>query len=355
MDLLPFLKRLCEAPGLSGHEAPVRALIQASWAPLADEVSVDRLGNLRALKRGAGPPRASRKTIMLACHMDAIGLMVTQVQQGFLRVTRVGGIDVRVLPGQPVTVYASRSRTDLPGMVVQPPKALLPEGQGDGVVALEHLLVDVGLEADQVREQVRIGDLVSFAAEAVELGGDLLAGHSLDNRASVAGVTIALEALQGRPHTWDVVAVATAQEEVTLGGARTSAFGLRPDIAVVIDVTWGAGSGLPEHKTFKVGEGVTIGWGPNIHPALHHALAEAARQNEIPFKLEPIAQHSGTDAFAIQVAGRGIPSVVLFIPLKNMHTAVEVVSLNDVRRAGRLLAEFIAGLGDEFLRDLKWD
>jgi endoglucanase len=284
--------------------------------------------------------------------MDAIGLMVSGEVDGFLRVTGVGGLDPRVLPGQLVTVHG---REDLPGVIVQPPSSLLPPDNGDKPVPLEHLLVDVGLLPAQVRRQVRMGDLVSFAQPPLELSDDLLAGHSLDNRASVAVMTACLMELQGRPLKWDLWAIATTQEEVTLGGAATSTFQVRPRLAVAIDVTFASSPGSPAHRTFPLGKGPTLGWGPNIHPGLYNAFKELADRLEIPWSMEAIPRMSGTDAIAMQVVAEGLPTLVIGIPLRYMHTPVEMVSLKDIQRAGRLLAEFAAGLDDTFMDRLTWD
>ena len=218
-DLRPFLKELISAPGLSGYEAPVQELIDAAWRPLVDEVHTSRLGSLHALRSGSAPE--PRNSLLVTAHMDAIGLMVNGVVDGYLRVTSVGGVDARVLPGQLVIVHG---RQDLQGVVIQPPAHLLPADVGYRPVPLNYLLVDVGLRPAQVERQVRIGDMVSFAQAPLDMGENLLAGHSLDNRASVAALTYCLEELQGRQLNWDFWAAATVLEEETLGGAATSAF-----------------------------------------------------------------------------------------------------------------------------------
>ena len=346
-EIKDFLKQLITAPGLSGYETPVRHMIEQAWRPLVDELHTSRLGSLHALRKGNLP--APRPSLLLAAHMDAIGLMVCGIVDGFLRLTSIGGLDPRVLPGQLVTVHG---RNDIPGVVIQPPAHLLPPESQEKTVPLEYLWVDVGLLPSQVQKQVRIGDLASFAQQPFEMGKDFLVGHSLDNRASVAAVTGCLEKLQGRQMGWDLWAVATTQEEETLGGAATSAFQLRPKLAIAIDVTFGASPGSPSHATFPVGKGITLGWGPNIHPKLFSAFKDLAERLEIPTKIEVMPGNSGTDAMALQVAAEGIPSMVIGIPLKYMHTPVEVVSMKDIQRTGRLLAEFAAMLDDKFLEGL---
>jgi endoglucanase len=350
IELLPLLETLCAAPGLSGYESPVREILEETWRSYADELSVSRLGSLHGLKHGTAPE--PRPSILIAAHMDAIGLMVTGIVNGMLRVTEIGGLDPRVLPGQLVTVHG---RQDLPGIIVQPPAHLLPADAQSGPVPIKYLLVDTGLRPRQVKQKVRTGDLISFAQEPTQLQGDTLVGRSLDNRASVAALSLCLEELQTRKHVWDVWAVATSQEEETMGGARTSAFQLRPDLAIAVDVTWGKSPGSPDHLTFPLGKGLTLGWGPNIHPGLHQSIKKIAEKIEIPFTLEAMPRHSGTDAFALQVAAQGIPTMVISIPLRYMHTPVEVVALNDIHRTARLLAEFITRLEIDYMEKLSFE
>jgi len=346
---------MLSAPGLSAYESPVMQLIREKWTPLVDEVSLSKLGSLQGLKRGSG--KSPRPSIMVATHMDAIGMMVTSVTEGFLHVTSVGGVDARVLPGTPVTVHATGSNRDeeLPGIVVQPPAKLLPPSVGDGPVPLDQLLVDVGLLPSQVARRVQVGDIVSYATEPVELSGEVISGHTLDNRSSVAALTVALEELQSKSHAWDVWAVATTQEEVTLGGAFTSAYGLRPDLAVAVDVTHAKGPGANDWLTKPLGKGPCLGYGPNVHPFLFKKFNELADRLEIPHDNEVMPGMSGTDAYATQVSREGIPTMLVSIPLRYMHTPVEVVSVKDVQRAGRLLAEFIAGLAPDFISTITWD
>ncbi len=356
-ELAPFLKSLLSAPGLSGYEKPVAGLIEEKWRPLVDQISRSRLGSLHALKKGTSAT-AKRPAIMVATHMDAIGLMVTQiVDGGLLHIASIGGIDARVMPGTPVGVHATgKTATEaLFGVVVQPPARSLPASLGDGPVGLNHLLVDLGLPHNRVLEKVQVGDLISFATEPTELAGEVISGHSLDNRVSVAALTVALEELQGKSHAWDVWAVATAQEEETLGGATTSAFDLHPDLALAVDVTFAKGPGANDWQTFPLGKGPTLGYGPNLHPFLHNRLKELADRLEIPYNVEVLPRHSGTDAYAMQVAAEGIPTMVIGIPLRYMHTPVEVVAYKDIQRAGRLIAEFIAALEMDFVEKITWD
>ena len=198
-----------------------------------------------------------------------------------------------------------------------------------------------------------VGDFISFRQPLRKLLGKRVAGKSLDNRASVAAVTVCLEHLQNRKHDWDVVAIATSQEETRLLGAITSAFAQRPDAAVAIDVTFGKGPGASDTGTFALGSGPALDLGPNVHSGMYKALKKTADSIEMSVSTGTHSRASGTDAFAVQVARSGIPTGLISIPLRYMHTMVESISLKDVERSGRLLAEFIARLDDGFLEDRK--
>ena len=352
-DILPFLKSIISVSGVSGYETPVANLIEEKWRPLVDEVTTSRVGSLHGLKKGSG--KGKRPSVLIATHMDAIGMMVSKVADGFLYITKVGGIDVRVLPGAEVTVHAS-SAEELPGVIAMPSAKLLPESvNGGDVLDIQYLLVDTGLTPREVEKKVRVGDLVSFANEPMELAGDILSGHTLDNRASVAALTVCLEELQGKNHVWDVWAVATVQEETSFLGAYTSAFELRPQIAIAVDGTFAKGPGANDWHTYPMGKGVGLCMGPNMHPFLHKKLKELAERLEIPWFLDVTPDHSGTDAYPMQVIADGIPTALVDFPIRYMHTPVETVSMKDIQRVGRLLAEFIASLEADFVDTIVWE
>ena len=344
-----FLKSLLSTSGLSSFETPVTRLIQEEWTPLTDELDISALGSLHGLKRGTGKTHS----LMIAAHQDAIGLIVSQINGEFLHISNIGGIDIRVLPGQAVNVHVDSGV--LPGIIVQPPAHLLPEDAAKGAVALKNLLVDVGLSSRQVARKIKIGNPISFATEPTEMSGGLLAGHSLDNRASVAALTLCLEELQSRDHIWDVQAVASSQEETGLKGAQTSAFQLRPDLAIAVDVTFAKGPGASGWETFELNSGPTIGWGATNHPFLHEQFKELAEKLEMPYSIELLPAHSGTDGDILQQTAEGIPTIVISIPIRYMHTPVEVVALKDIQRTGRLLTEFITMLDADFLEKIVWD
>jgi tetrahedral aminopeptidase len=351
MDLFRLLQTLTETAAPSGSETAVAEVITDLWQPYVDHISRDRLGNLVALKRGQGP--GPRPRLMLAAHMDEIALMVKNIvaqgKNGFLEVTNIGGVDRRHLYGQTVIVHGERP---LPGILGALPDKMLPSDKRSRTHSYEELVVDVGLPYQTVRELVSIGDFISFRQPLQKLRGRRVAGKALDNRASVAAVTVCLDYLNGRFHQWDLLAVATVQEEVGLRGAFTSAYSQRPDVAIAIDVTFGKGPGVTDHEAFDLGSGPVLDLGPNVHPGMYQALKEAAKVLEMTVHTGTHARSSGTDAYALQIARDGIPTGIVSVPLRYMHTMVESLDMNDIERAGRLLGEFTARLDDKFLEEL---
>jgi putative aminopeptidase FrvX len=347
MDVSAFLKKLSEAHGISGYEAPVREIVKEEFALYSHEVRVTKMGSVVGVRRGGGPE--PRRKVMLSAHMDEIGLIVMGIEKGFLRIADVSGSDARVMLGQEVIVHGQR---ELPGIIGSRPPHVLSPQERERVLPFDQLFVDVGLSEAQVKRLVRVGDLVSIRREACELKGGLFSGKALDDRASVAAVAVCLEALAASRHQWDVLGVASVQEETTFLGAATSAYGLHPDVAIAIDVTFAEQNDVPKPRAVDMNKGPAIGIGPNFHPKLVEALVNTAQKIEIPYQMEPTPGHSGTDAWPIQVSHQGIPTALLSVPLRYMHTPVETVSIKDVERTGRLMAEFIASLNDDFLKTL---
>lgn len=351
MNLFNTLKTLTETPGPSGFEVEIGNAVRTLWEPLVDEIHIDQVGSLIALKKGSGSKR--RKKLLIAAHMDEIGLMIQNIDEhdgwGFLRVINLGGVDIRHLYGQLVIVHG---RKKLPGVLGSLPGAMLPPERRNKPFGYEEIFVDVGMRHDALKEQVEIGDIVTFRQPLRKLLGKRVVGKALDNRASVTAVTIMLNELQTQAHSWDIVAVATAQEETRLLGAYTTAFSQRPDAAIAIDVTFGKGPGVNDDNAFEVGGGPVLDIGPNVHPGMMDELKKAADDMEMKVHFGTHTRGSGTDAFGLQVARAGVPTAIVSIPLRYMHTMVESIDTRDVKRSGRLLAAFAARLDNEFLENL---
>ncbi len=363
MDSFDLLQTLCETPGPSGFEAGIAAVIQEIWEPLTNEMSIDRTGSLSALRKGTGPlikqadGSERRPTIMLAAHMDELGLMVTNLLEhngnGFLRIINLGGVDWRQTAGQRVMVHGFDPETgapkNIPGVIGNLPGWMLPAEHQGKPYTYETLVIDMGLPFETVKKYVSIGNAVSFDRKLQKLQGKRVAGKALDNRCSVAILTICLEQLANRTHGWDVLAVATAQEETRLLGAFNTANAFRPDIAIAIDVTFGSGPLASDERTFKLGDGPVVGHMPDCHPGVRKGLKDAAARIDMRVQKEYAARPGGTDAFNLQIAAEGIPTGIIGVALRYMHTMTEHIDMRDVERTGRLLAEYIAGLDEETL------
>lgn len=351
LETKDFLRGLSEATGISGYEGGIASLVEAAFRPYIDEVRRDKLGNCILFKRGNG--REPRPKVMFAAHMDEIGLMVTKIEErGFIRFTRVGGIDPRTILAQEVMVHGKRP---LPGVIGAKPPHLTSAEEARKAPGMEDLFVDVGLPKEEVEGLVRLGDLITVRRQFIELLGGAVAGKAFDDRAGVAILLEAMRELHRIKHEADIYAVATVQEEVTLGGAITSTYGILPDVGIAVDVTFGDMPGLPDQDTFVMDKGPAIAIGPNIHPKVHEALTKTARDLAIPFQVDVAPGATGTDAWAIQVARTGVPTGLVSLPLRYMHTSVEMTCLSDIKKSGRLLAEFAAGVDGTFLEGLKWD
>jgi endoglucanase len=279
--------------------------------------------------------------------MDSIGFVVRGIIDGFLQIDSVGRFDSRVLAGQTVTVHGRRDHT---GVIVAPPGWCLPEEIASGVVPLGYLLVDLGLGPQEIRRTVEVGDFFSYDNPPQLLGDGLICGHSLDNRASLAALTVCLEALAATEFQWDIFVAATVQEETTYYGAHTAAQSIKPTAAIVVDVTYGRESSGPDSETFPLGGGPTNAWSAEVHPAVYAEIEAAAERAGVPLVREILPTDTGTEAGGILVAGGGVPVGVLSIPLRYMHSPIEVVDPSDIRQTGSILAELVMGLDDAFLQ-----
>jgi len=345
MDTIELLRDLSLASGVSGCEEKVQAIVRRALEPYAGALHTDALGNLIALKKGKHTDGVSTRAIMLAAHADEIGLMVKGLEKGFIRFSRVGGIDVRTLLGQEVVVHGLGP---LPGIVgSRPPHVTSPE-EREKIVGLDDLFIDVGMSQERLSEMVHVGDFITMRRDFLELAGGRVSGKAFDDRAGVVAVVECMEALSTMDHQWDVYAVATSQEEVGLRGAVVSAYGIAPDVAIAVDVGFGTQPGVDETESIALDAGPAIARGPNIHPLMYEQLVATAKRYEVPYQTEVIAGRSGTDAWAIQVAREGIPCGLLSVPLRYMHTSVETVCAKDMCRTARLMALFIAGLDERF-------
>jgi len=350
LELKEILKELVEASGISGYEAGAAEVAAKHLKPFSDEVSIDKMGSVVALKRGE-QDGDKRDKILLAAHLDEIGLMVTRIEDGgFMHITRIGGVDISILPGQEVSVLGKEV---LRGVIGAKPPHLQEPGESEKPVKMEDLYVDTGRSKEELEGIVEVGTLVRIESDFTELANGYIAAQAFDDRAGVASLIETMRRLTVRKHAWDVYAIATAQEEVSGLGAMTAAFRIEPQIAIAVDVTFGDGPGLPERSAYPLNKGPAIGLGPNFHPKITQKLCDLAKEHEIPYQIEADPHPGGTDAYWLQVSRAGIPAGLLSVPLRNMHTTVEVLKLEDIKRLAELLSIFISQLDPQFQEDLR--
>ncbi|MGB9680551.1 MAG: M42 family metallopeptidase [Thermoanaerobacteraceae bacterium] len=344
MDYKELLKKLTETYAVSGHEKSIYDLLESEFEPISDEIKKDNYGNMIFRKKGT----LSKYKIMLAAHMDEIGLMVKDIdEKGFIKFTTVGGVDQRTLPSQEVIVHGKK---DLLGVIGSKPPHLLSSYDMEKSIKIDDMYVDVGLSKEELEDLVKIGDIITVKRNFKELLGDYVSGKALDDRAGIVVMAVCLLELKKLYHYHDVYAVATLQEEVGVRGATTSAYNLDPDIAIAIDVTHGKARGVS--LEIELDKGPAIGKGPNMHPAVYKGLVETAKTYNIKYQIEPLPGPSGTDAWAIQVSRKGVPTGLISIPLRYMHTSVETGNIKDIIDSGRLLAYYIANLPEELEGEL---
>jgi putative aminopeptidase FrvX len=342
-----FLERLLDTPGPSGFEIAAARVWRAEAERFAEHVDVDVSGNSYAFLNRGGSPR-----VMLAGHIDEIGLMVTHIDDdGYLYVDGIGGWDPQVLVGQRIRILTRQG--DLIGVVGKKPIHLMKPDEREKASKMSDLWLDVGARDRKEAEArgLRVGDPAVIDARSVRLSDDLIASRSVDNRIGAFVVLEALRLLSEREEkpAAEVVAVATAQEEIGQngGGAQTSAYHVDPQVALVVDVTFASDAPQIEKKLtgeHKLGSGPVLARGSAIHALVFERLAETAERAGIPFTMQAAPRSTSTDADAIYLSRAGVATAVISVPNRYMHSPNEIVSLADLTATARLIAEFIAGL-----------
>ena len=352
---LPFLRALLAAPGPSGFEARA-AKVWADEAATFAAVSGDHLGNTYATikPKATGKAKSNRQPplrVMLSGHIDEIGVMVTHVDaDGFVSFAGLGGWDAQVLVGQRLRLLAQDG--DLIGVVGRKPMHLLESDERDRAVKLKDLTLDLGLDPEEVRRRVRVGDVAVIEQPMLEInvtgdGAGRIVSKAIDNRIGAFAVLEALRVLAegGCPH--EVTAVAATQEEIGAFGARVAAFRLEPDVALAVDVTFeskqpGVNPKVVGEAPFGSGASLTVA--PLTSPAVLRGLLEAAAREGIPTTLSASARLTGTDADEIVLVRSGVPGGVISIPNRYMHSPSEMVELRDVAAVVSLMVAYVRGL-----------
>src|SRR3990172_8285819 len=337
-----FLKALQETPSPSGFEQPVQRIVRKRMKRFAGSIETDVHGNVIVGLNPKGAPR-----VMLAGHCDQIGLMANYIDEnGYVFVLAIGGIDPTVLPGSRVVVHTKHGPID--AVIGRKPIHVLKPEERVLKVELRELWVDIGAKNKKETEQiVSIGDPITFRLEMVHLGNDLVTSPAFDNKCGTFVVMEALRLCSIKRIKCALFAVSTVQEEVGLRGARTSCYGVDPQVGIAVDVTHA--TDYPDidkrmNGDIKIGSGPTISTGANINPLLEALLVKTAKARKIPIQMEAAPGGTGTDANAIQLSRSGVATALVSIPNRYMHTPVEIVSLSDLEAAAKLIAETVAGI-----------
>jgi putative aminopeptidase FrvX len=340
-----ILRELSDAFGVSGNEDDVRSIVLDAVRDHVDQIKIDAMGSVLAVKHGTGqdPMR-----VMLAAHMDEIGLMVVgHDDNGFLKVRAVGGIDSRLLPGTLLAVGSDR----IPGVIGIKPIHLLDSGEADKAPKIEDLAVDVGAKSkDEAEKLAPLGTYATFATRFRELESTVT-GKAFDDR---AGCAVLVELLRGEPFTFDLHAAFTVQEEVGLRGARVAAFAIDPDCAFALEGT--IADEIPKEK--DVSPTTELGKGPAItvmdrsfiaDRRLVQLLIRTAEEQDIPYQIKQPGL-GGTDAGAIHLAREGVPSATVAVPSRYIHSPVALLSLDDFDNTVRLMRESLSRLTRDTLK-----
>jgi endoglucanase len=340
-----FLIRLLETPSPSGYERPIQDVVRAYVADFADRVTTDLHGNVIAAKN----PDAKLR-VMFAGHCDQIGMLVSHYHDnGFLHAQTIGGWDAQQLIGQRMTIWTAKG--PLPAVISRKPIHLLTDEERKQVVKLEDLWLDIGAKnKDEAKELVRIGDPVTLKLGFQELRNGLANAPAMDNKCGLWVVIEALRRAAKRDLNVGVFAVSTVAEEIGLRGAQTSAFGVDPHVGIAVDVTHATDCPTIDKRQqgeVNLGSGPVIVRGPNMNPVVVERLINLAQQRELPHQLTASGKAQSNDSNALQINRAGVATGVVAIPNRYMHSAVEVISLEDIDRAADLLAEFVAGLSGE--------
>ncbi len=342
---LAFFKQILETPSPSGYESPLQDAVRSYVSPFADDVKTDVHGNVMAVKNPGAPLR-----VMLAGHCDQIGLIVGHVDSdGFVYVQAIGGWDPQVLIGQRMSVWTAGGPVF--GVIARKPIHLLTDEERKQVPKLKDLWLDIGAaNKEEAEKLVRVGDPVTVELAFRELQNRRAASPAMDDKCGVWVVMEALRRIDRGKLSCSVYAVSTVQEEVGLRGARTSAFGIDPQVGIAVDVTHATDCPTVDKKQegdVNLGGGPVIYRGPNMNPKVVERLIDAAVDNEIRYQLAAAGKATGTDANSIQVSRAGVATGLVSIPNRYMHSPVEMISLDDIDLAADLLARFCEGLTPE--------
>ncbi len=329
-----ILKELSNTNGATGFEEGAAEKVIRLLKGKIDEVYSNKMGSVVGIVNST---TKSRGRVMIATHLDELAMIVRKIEKGFIYFSTLGGWDKRVFPGQEVVVYGKKK---LNGVIGAIPPHFFPRDKSKDVYTYDELFVDVGLDEKNLKKNVMVGNPIYIRRKFAELHNGFVTGKAFDNRSSCTVLIDVLLKAKKENLPYDIFGVFTVEEEETGLGARTSSYDIEPDFAIVIDVTHGKSYGVSE-GALEMNKGPVFSTGPNIHPDIFNGLKSIAEKYEIPYQIDAVPGLTGTDAADIQIVKEGIPCGLIGIPLRYMHTPVEVINLKDMERTSRVLLSFL--------------
>ena len=340
MELEHRLAEFCAISAPSGFEEKAAKAMVEALKPYTNEAYIDRFGNAVGILR-CGLPNAKR--VLLDAHLDEVGLIVTGAEEGFLRFRSIGGVDGRILPDREVTIL---TEPPIFGVIACLPPHVQEAADQNTATPISDLWIDVGMGQEMAESRVPVGTPVVFRREFSLLQGDFCAGNALDDRAGLVALLRAAEFLQGKNLSVDVIFMGSSREETGGSGAAVGTFALEPDFCIAVDVTHGKTPDSTKEESFPLGKGPAIGIGPNMTRWMSQGLMETAQGMELSYQREVMAGNSGTNGWKMQVTREGLPTAVVSIPLRYMHTPNEVMKLSDLEDTAALLSGYVQTLGE---------
>ena len=336
MNIKEKLKELCSISGLSANESLIAKHLCNELTTLGMDAKIDCYGNVHGIKE-CGVPNS--KTILLEAHLDQIGLMVSGIDEnGYIKFVNLGGVDERILPGMKVKIQSKNPITGIIGSIM-PDK--VKEEKNHKIDALR---IDAGMTEEEARVKIKVGDWINIQGEVCELLGNKVSGPAMDNRSGVLSILLCLEKIRNVDIDYNIHVLFSTQEELGLHGAYTGAKSSSADAAIVVDVTHGTTPDTKEETgVFPLGCGAVICRGPNLHYEYSKQLIKLAKEKNIPYETEVASGGSGTTAWAMQIVEKGIPVILVSIPLRYMHTNVETLQINDIEAVAELLYYSVKG------------
>ncbi len=335
MDLKEKIFDLAAISAPAGSESAAAERIAAMLYRVTDEMHIDAMGNVLAVKRSADP---DAPVLLIDAHMDEVGFIVTGQEEGFLKFSTLGGVDARMLPGREVNIM---SDPPLYGVIACLPPHVLTAEEREKAIEVKNLYIDAGLSAEEAGKLVPPGTPGTFVGAPFMLGDEFICSKALDDRSCVAIMIEVAERLKNVPLNMNVIYMASVQEELGCRGAAAGAFSAAPDYCIALDVTHAETPDEKSTRVVKSGGGAAIGVGPNMDRKMTAQLRETAAKNGIDSQLEVLNGNSGTDAWPIQISREGVCTAVVSLPLKYMHSPVEVIKLSDAESVASLVTAYV--------------